>query len=178
VPDLAGKGRPVIRADPGHQGLDGLIGAELRKPVQQPHQLVDHRLLRPPAADPSERLPRQPGQRHAAAAERASDVAGAQRNRYCQASPAKRSQQRHRGGQPAPGFLVAGQPVGHLIDEDHVVELASYQPGIPAGSGKTQHRQVTGQPLTHPSDNSQRRPRRTPPTMARDIAPSLAGPDG
>jgi hypothetical protein len=39
-----------------------------------------------------------------------------------------------------------------------VVELAGHQPGRPAGGGQAQHRQVTGQPLAHLRDDSQRRP--------------------
>jgi len=40
----------------------------------------------------------------------------------------------HRAHRQDPhGIAVAGEPAGHLADEDHVVELADQQPAIPAG---------------------------------------------
>ena len=144
APDLAGEHGPVIRADPGNQAADRRVCAKSSELVQQPCQLGDHRLFGRPATDLPKRPTRQPAQRHVAAAEWALEIAGGQRHRHRQADLAQRRQQRHHCGQLAPGFLVPGEPVGHLAGQDHVVELAGHQPGSPAGAGKAQHRQVTG----------------------------------
>jgi len=61
VPDPAGEARPVIRAGRGDQGGDRREGAELGQPVQQHCQVGDDRLLGSIAADPPERVARQPG---------------------------------------------------------------------------------------------------------------------
>ena len=97
-----------------------------------------------------ERATRQPGQRHMAFAERAIEVTGGQRDRDSGRQPglAQYGQEGDRSGKPAPGFLVTGEPVGHIARQDDVVELPGRQPGVPAAS-KTQDRQVPGQLLLH-----------------------------
>jgi hypothetical protein len=128
VPDPPGEHQPVVISGSGNKRLDRRVGAKHGQPVQQLRELKDHRVLLCPAGKGSERLAGQPGQRHVAPAERGVNVAGGHRNRDRKASSAQCVQQRHGGGQPAPGFLIAGEPARRLADQHHIVELAGHQP--------------------------------------------------
>jgi Transposase len=152
-PHPPGERQPAVACGPGKQRRDRRVTAKHGQPVQQLRQLAGHRVLPGPAGEGSERPAGQPGQRDVAPAERGAKVAGGHRSRDRQASPAQCFQQRHRGGQTAPRFLVAGEPVGHLAGQHHIVELASHQPRavIPASS-QAHDPQVPGKPPVHPRD--------------------------
>lgn len=57
----------------------------------------------------------------------------------------QRFQQPHPGRQPAAGFLVPGEPVGHLTGQHHIVELATPQARPFRAAIQPQHRQIAVQ---------------------------------
>ena len=159
VPDPAGERKPVILADAGNQLPDRRVAAKQGQPVQQLGELADHRVLGPRAVRDSERIAGQPGQRNVAPAERGVDVAGRHRHRDGNAGPAQRFQQRHGASQPAPGLLVAGEPVRRLAGQDDVMELSGHQPcAVSPVSGQPNDLKVTGKPLVHPGEDNQQAP--------------------